>query len=308
MKASITRRGLLLGGAALAITPRLTQAAASQTTGTTSASNALSNSNPEVQVIPFSNSAFAALLAERFQGLQYDPTFRTLSRLAAIVHHRKGPSLVAQNVEWSLSTETDVVDFRLAKFVKPSTKFSTITKTPTVSAERDILKPEECLLITPFFALRQANFKGTSDINWNMLIRRGPLQQFIAHEMPSVKQVNASLDCAIFSDATFVGPDKGKLPLNLQAKKNAEIHVSASVLKQMNAGQSDSDIKHSLHENATAERFFSQDRQQLVFERSRKMHATVLLKLYNAAGRERVYRAVSQLANRPDVSFSPAQA
>lgn len=261
---------------------------------------ALSKSDRKVQIYPASCTQFTELINQRFPGLIDNPNFRGAQSASAIVWHRRGPALLAQNVRWDVTTPSGVFSTLLSKYKKPSRVYSEVEMKSQTSADSEILNSDECMVVTPFFAIRQSGYSGAGSVNWRSIVRTGALQQFLSKELPHATGISPSLDAGVFADYAIAGKDNGRLSKNIQYTKRAEEKLSRALVHRHEKGRTDAGLKKFLRNHATAQLQYTGTMNQRVFASAMKWHAAYLLKLMNKSGRSTAVTAAK-------ASFHPSK-
>ena len=263
-------------------------------------------SDREVTTIPGTDSGFATAVASLYPGLQNDPVFQKLSALAILVTQQSGPGIRALSTSWGITTATGTFETVLYSYVAPGSKKKGRSESTIRSAQRDVLRPGESRLITPFFNWTPGYYQSNPAPNWSALIGSKEPGDFLVSELPNATVVKVSLDAVVFSDWKLIGHDKHSLRKRLRCTRNAEHDEALVVHKLLKSGASDNIIVETLQEHATAQRSSKIHRYARSYDQARRFHAQVLLSCFANTDRATFAQAVRRLKHQPKTVIKKA--
>lgn len=272
--------GAMIGAAAI-VTPAIMKSAAS-------------GADHDLKLIPGSQPDFSAALTSLYHGLHDDAVFQKISPLAAIITHPGGTSVRAFTVCWALSTANESYQTSLFCHSGPLSRRRGRKGRTVATAQREILRPGESLLVTPFFAWSPQYYQKNSNPDWKQLLNEGGAGTFLLSQLQNSADVKIWLDATIFSDRTVLGPDAEQSAERLRVRRHAEHDEAVSLLRKLHAGASTNDLENILVAHGTTLRAGGSGPKAWYWQ-ARRHHAQVLLKLLNQRGPKALLKALAAL-------------
>jgi hypothetical protein len=277
---TFSRRKLLVGSAAAIALPSLGLYRASAD-DTAPIGSGLSASDREVSMLSASDSAFADRVGRLYPGLIGDPHYQMLSPLTVLVTVEKGPALRAFTTSWSITTANGTYETPLFHYAEPFSRRRKGNGLTVVSAQTNLLREGESLLITPFFVMSPVRYQKLGS-SWYHLVKPKEPAGFLASQLSAATSVKVSLDAAIFEDRKVAGQDKHHLAVRLRARRNAEHDEAHAVMKLLTSNAADADVAAMLSSHSNAARS-SAPKANGWYLNARKFHAQLLLELQQSA-------------------------
>jgi hypothetical protein len=241
------RRFLAVGGAALALP--MVEVAQQQRAGTS-----LKALDREVQLTSAGDPTFFAKIESLFPGLTSDPNFKVIAPLTAILEHVKGSAVRAHSICWSLATPSGNFETPVFRYASPWSKRKGRRGKTLASAQADLLREGESVLVTPFFDLLPSEF-AASPTGWHSLVKPSEPGAFLLSQAVAGATVSITFDAVIFKDRKFMGPDKYRLSRRVAASRNGEHDEARAILKLLKAGLSNEQIRSAIIARARTARF-----------------------------------------------------
>lgn len=256
------------------------------------------NADRGVRVITPSDQDFNVVLTAHFPELTNDNTFGHIAPLSLIVGHHHGPTVRALSCVWSLQTASGSLDIPLFYYTKPGAKRSRVESSGSIS----YLKSGDAVLLTPFGSWRKGYFKTHQLPDWIRLSQRHAEKRFLTKAVGDGANATARLDCIVFSDNYFIGPDIYRLALRLQVRRNAQHDEALSIARKAGELSSDKDLAKYLYDHATSPRPVAKGCERLYWE-SRKQYSLYLLKRFSNLDREKFLHILSLVKAQPKTQF-----
>ena len=300
MEQKLTRRSVLITGicavgAAIASDQQL---AGGQSTSATGADR-------QLQFVTSLDSSFSAEVEALFPGLTTDPRFLTIAPLCGLLKHRSGPAVRAYSIAYSVTSGSGVYETALYHIAAPGSRRKGKHGRTIASGQADVLAAGTSRLVTPFFTLSPRAYR-QSATNWYQAVSAKAPSSFLASQLVEGSQVRVALDAAVFKDRKVLGPDVHRLAKLLRCRRNGEHDEAVAILHMLRSGATDSEVQEALYQHGNqvrwsapgAKGWFKQHKPsaKVHYEQARKHHAQLLLKKFNALGRERFTRLVDRLS------------
>jgi hypothetical protein len=291
MSVSFTRRKMILaGGAALAAPMLITRDLRANAQGSD-----LSASEHAVSTIPGSDPRFGSAVEALFPGLMSDPEIQKIAPLAILIAYQEGPSVRAFSVSWEVTTVSGTYEVPLYFYVSLGSPTKGHILSALGSGRRNIIPRGQTRLVTPFFHWTSTSYQKNGVSDWKKALTQTQPGVFLVSDLPNATQIKVSLDGAVFSDWKLIGPDKHELRFRIRARRNAEHDEGLVVYRLMKSGAPDSKIIETLQTHASAPRSTNKNPHLRFYQQARKVHAQILLKAFQTAGRRAFKKALVRL-------------
>lgn len=298
---SQTRRSLLLGGitaSVMAATP-ISLVHGEQSPPTKKRRTAIHKGDYKVSYYQADDARHSKLLKDHFPALVDDPVFAKIAPLALIMVHRKGPAIQAYAVNWSLHQSGGVVSENILHYKKPSSLPSRDGYRPWSSAKRPVVRENEIVLVTPFFAWSVTQYRHVKrdQVPWDKFIKMREPGCFLLNEVGSANSVDIKLDSVVFHDSKIIGADRAQLALRIKERRHGEHDLAVHVRKLIKAGATEDAVKEDLSVVAGCARPKGSKR-EVMYRLSQRAYAGVLLGYLNKKGSAKLARMSRRIAKQ----------
>jgi hypothetical protein len=291
------------GGSAVALTSYLAPLRQAFGANLTSAASYLREA-PSVSVLPISNPASAALLAEHFPGLAELTEFTCFAEVSYLItNHGNAPGRAVTTVwtgmDGTASTKAVFHYFRPRAERNPKQHFGLKGNKTRFTANVPLLRPGETKLITPFFCWSSRYFKTSGQLVLSRLALLKYKTTFPVRptEFPLSVPIQMTIDAVAGDECQIYGPDVYGLGKLLRSTRNAEHDEALSILKLQQGGASTSEIKQMLKNHASGLAFDITPKHDLYY-RVRQRQAKVLLRRLAKARPDQFTKTLLYLAKQ----------
>jgi len=311
MQKSISRRALLLSGtfagigaiASGAASPKLvSDANDSGGSGPGGAFTLTDGAERSLVAIPPSDPRFEEMVNKHFPALIGDQTFETLKGVCFVLHNKQGPAIHAHELRWTFTLASGPFSTNLSSFWRSRLAIARPVNSCPRTAAWKVLNEGAAALVSPFFTLTSGKSPRQQSVDWNKVISRGALQQFLSQSLPQIKQTSITIASAVYDDYTVLDTDNGRFARGLKKQRNTEIQLAKAVLKKLNDGTPDPHLLGAFNRTYNSPRYFGK-RKQEIFHAARKNHARYLHDVLLQKGRDKLLKLVSKQAQQPLTRF-----
>lgn len=252
------------------------------------AAPAMSDSH-NLGVFTHTDKGFNAALDQEYPGLRTAPGFRDLQSKVVVVRNESAVPVHAFVMKWTTRTVGEA----------PTVSFTPYMWTPTpthVLTGGMMLAPGESRLLSPWFAITRAQYKGMQGDKGGREAVGVLLRANASGPAKDSELLSGTLDGAVFGDTRFVGPDESKMADRFECERNGQHDEGVSVARALRANATDEQIAaklnaHILEWQTSRGRA---DREGLYFA-ARAAQAQMLLQILNQSGRGRLEQTVNNI-------------
>jgi hypothetical protein len=311
LQKKINRRGFLLSGAAVGVGAITSRAAnlklvsdPDNSGGSESgvASTLTDGVERSLVVIPSSDLRFEDMVNEHFPALIGDRTFQALKGVSVVLHNKQGPAIHAHKLLWTFTLGSGPYSTEISTFWRPRPAKVHPVEFCKRSANRPVLKQGAVGLVSPFFSLASGESPRQTPIDWEKVIQREALQEFLSHSLPKIQQTSVITRSAVYGDYTVLDTDKGNFAERLTKIRNTEARLAKAVLEKLNEGIPDPRLLGAFNRTYDSPSRF-ETREQAIVIWARKNHAKYLRDVLLDKGRDKLLELVSRQAQQQLTSF-----
>jgi hypothetical protein len=266
-----------------------------------------------VCIIPFSSSAqsaplrqltlihpedpdFDTLLNTNFPGLERLDGYSAFRPYLVLMRNDASQSARAYAVEWETRSSNGMIHRSVSHFIQK--------RNPAVTIDRQAFTPGELRLISPTFDVSPVEYTRQQNSIANLM---SALSTHPPYSFVNTQSITASVDAAVFADGAYIGPDRNRLLLRYQCKRDAERDVAQALLQLLDAKAPVGDVLALLEHDAQAGRAAntSQADRDSVYALYRGREAQTFLTLYHRGGIESVMTRAWAVAQNPQEKIIP---
>jgi hypothetical protein len=241
-----------------------------------------------LRVLTSLDSDFNSTLDREYPELRRLPEFQDWQSKIVIVQNQSSWQVHGFVMKWTTQSPGETPSVSYTPFMKTA-------KPDHVLTGGVVLAPKETLLLSPWVTLTKSQFAGMKG--------GGPqsaLGAFLrangSGPARDSKLLGGSVDSAVFSDSTIVGPDEAKLLDHFECERNGQHDEGVSIGRALRANASDQQIIDKLNEHIQTGQVLrgNNDRESL-YRVARASQAQMLLQIFKQGGRGKLEQSVGNM-------------
>src|ERR1051325_11385567 len=240
-----------------------------------------------LRVLTSSDPDFNSSLDREYPGLRQLPEFRDLQSKVVLVQNQSSRQIHAFVMKWTTQASGEAPAVAYSPYMKTPKPDHVLTGGVTLAAN-------ETILLSPWLTLSKslhASMKGT---NGPQSALAAFLRASVSGPAKDVKLVSGSVDSAVVSDSTIIGPDEAKLLDHFECERNGQHDEGVSIMRALRAKASDQEITDKLNEHIQRGQVLrgNADRESL-YRSARATEAQMLLQILQQGGRAKLEKTVA---------------
>jgi hypothetical protein len=241
-----------------------------------------------LRVLTAPDPEFNATLDRDYPELRKLPEFQDWQSKLVVVQNQSSWQVHAFVMKWTTQAPGEAASVSYAPFLKGA-------KPDHVLTGGVVLAPNESLLLSPWLTLNRSQYAGMKGAG-----PQSALAAFLrangSGPARDSKLLGGTLDSAIFSDSTIVGPDEAKMLDHFECERNGQHDEGVSVGRALRAKATDQQIIDKLNEHILKGQVLrgNADRESL-YRAARASQAQMLLQIFKQGGRGKLEQTVSAL-------------
>lgn len=256
-------------------------------------------------VVSSNNPAFLSYVANSFPELLHTAHFEEIRPFLTVVCNADQQAVVAYALDWTITQSNGSRRSGLVKhFVHDP------DKNMWISGQKIQLYPGDLQLVSPLFAWTLGGYSALAhhknDVEDTLQITLADLRKKypILAGASAGERITASLDGAVFSDATFSGPNSSRLFQTFSLTRNAEHDEGVSVSNLLDSGKSNDEILNVLQFHIAKGRqpFTAPD--EATYHAARGREAERMVSILKSDGRDTLSSVAHKLMGYPRMTLT----